>query len=90
MTDETSGALGLAEQGEDKRLKREAKLRAESARGLDPWERYRALVDALEDAKDLVELADRKARFALVIMGALNIAFFFLATRTEIVDYLPS
>ncbi|MCK7482133.1 MAG: hypothetical protein M0C28_37005, partial [Candidatus Moduliflexus flocculans] len=56
---------------------------------LDPWERYRALVDSLEEAQDLVELADRKARFALVIMGALNVAFFFLATRSEIVDYLP-
>jgi uncharacterized protein YjiK len=38
---------------------------------------------------DLVELADRKARFALVIMGALNIAFFFLATREDVIDYLP-
>ncbi len=47
-------------------------------------------MDSLEEAQDLVELADRKARFALVIMGALNIAFFFLATRTELVDYLPS
>ena len=34
---------------------------------------------------DLVELADRKARFALVIMGALNIAFFFLVTRVELI-----
>ena len=46
-------------------------------------------MDTLEEAMDLVELADRKARFALVIMGALNIAFFFLATRSDIVDYLP-
>ncbi|HYN04842.1 MAG TPA: hypothetical protein VE359_20495, partial [Vicinamibacteria bacterium] len=61
--------------------KKEAKLRAESTRPLDPWERYRALVDSLEEAQDLVEHADRKARFALVIMGALNISFFFLATR---------
>ena len=39
---------------------------------------------------DLVELADRKARFALVIMGALNLAFFFLVTRSELVDVLPT
>jgi hypothetical protein len=56
---------------------------------MDPRERYRALVDSLEEAQDLVELADRKARFALVIMGALNIAFFFLATRSDVVEYLP-
>lgn len=74
---------------DSKRRRKEAKLLAQSARPLDPRERYRALVDSLEEAQDLVELADRKARFALVIMGALNIAFFFLATRAEIVDYLP-
>ena len=39
---------------------------------------------------DLVELADRKARFALVIMGALNISFFFLVTRAELIDVLPA
>jgi uncharacterized protein YjiK len=84
-------APGGADQGDDdsKRRRKEAKLLAQSARPLDPRERYRALVDSLEEAQDLVELADRKARFALVIMGALNIAFFFLATRAEIVDYLP-
>jgi uncharacterized protein YjiK len=79
-----------AEAGDDpKRRKKEAKLQAESVRPLGPWERYRALVDSLEEAQDLVELADRKARFALVIMGALNVTFFFLATRSDIVDYLP-
>jgi uncharacterized protein YjiK len=82
------GAADLVED-DSRRRRKEAKLLAASARPLDPWERYRALVDALEEAQDLVELADRKARFALVIMGALNIAFFFLVTRTEILDYLP-
>jgi len=72
-----------------KRRRREAKHQAESTRSMDPRERYRALVDTLEEAQDLVELADRKARFALVIMGALNVAFFFLATRSDVVDYLP-
>jgi uncharacterized protein YjiK len=72
-----------------KRRRREAKLLAEQGRSLDPWERYRTLVDALEEAMDLIELADRKARFALVIMGALNIAFFFLVTRAELIDVLP-
>jgi uncharacterized protein YjiK len=72
-----------------KRRKKEAKAIADSTRGLDAWERYRTLVDALEEANDLVELADRKARFALLIMGALNVAFFFLVTRTELIDVLP-
>jgi uncharacterized protein YjiK len=91
MVEDESAAPVAADLAEDdgKRRRREAKLQAESTRSMDPWERYRALVDTLEEAQDLVELADRKARFALVIMGALNIAFFFLATRTDLVDYLP-
>lgn len=78
-----------ASDDDPKRRKKEARLQAEQGRSLDPWERYRVLVDALEEAMDLVELADRKARFALVIMGALNIAFFFLVTRSELIDVLP-
>jgi hypothetical protein len=42
-----------------KRRKKEAKALADSTRTLDAWERYRTLVDALEEANDLVELADR-------------------------------
>jgi len=84
-----AGSAAGPDEDESKRRKKEARLLAESVRPLDPRERYRALVDSLEEARDLVELADRKARFALLIMGALNIAFFFLATRSEIVDYLP-
>jgi len=85
-------ALTEAEPVDDdpKRRRKDAKLLAEQARALDPWERYRTLVDTLEEAMDLVELADRKARFALVIMGALNLAFFFLVTRSELVDALPT
>jgi hypothetical protein len=72
-----------------KRQQKEARRAAAQARALDPWERYRTLVDTLEEAMDLVELADRKARFALVIMGALNIAFFVMVTRSEFIDALP-
>lgn len=92
VTDETPpGALGLAEPVEDpRRQKKEAKRRADATRGLDAWERYRALIDSLEEGMDLVELADRKARFALVIMGALNVSFFFVATRTDLVNEVPA
>ena len=89
--DDACSLLGGGVADDDpKRRKKEAKLLAEQARSLDPWERYRTLVDALEEAMDLVELADRKARFALVIMGALNISFFFLVTRAELIDVLPA
>jgi hypothetical protein len=50
-------------------------------RTLDPWERYRALIDTYEAFFDMNELADRKTRFALVMMGALNALNVILGTQ---------
>lgn len=50
-------------------------------RALDPWERYRALIDLYEAFFDMNELADRKTRFALVMMGALNALNVILGTQ---------
>lgn len=74
----------------EKKRKKEEKLAADACRELDAWERYRALLDALDEGHQLVELADRKARFALVIMGALNVVAFLLASRVEVVDLVPA
>jgi hypothetical protein len=64
--------------------RKEAKLLAEASRPLNPWERYRALVDAFEQGSDLAEMADRKVRFAMVVMASLNIGVFALTTRPEL------
>ena len=48
---------------------------------LDPPDRYRALVNAVEASQDLIELADKKARFALVIMSVLNAVAVLLVVR---------
>jgi hypothetical protein len=64
--------------------RKDAKLLAEAKRALDPWERYRALVDALEEGIDLAEQADRKVRFAMVVMASLNIGVFALTARPEL------
>jgi hypothetical protein len=50
-------------------------------RPLDPWERYRALSDHVDHLLDVTELADRKTRFALVILGALNAVNVLIAIR---------
>lgn len=67
-----------------KQARREAKLRSEASRLLDPWERYRALTDAVEEGIDLAEMADRKVRFALVVMAGINVGLFVLVTRPEL------
>lgn len=69
---------------EDKDAKRREKeaRRLEAERGpLDPALRYRALQNSVEMAQDLIELADRKARFALVIISVLNAVAIVLAIR---------
>lgn len=72
-----------ATEGDDdaKRRKKEQKLRDQLEAPLDPFTRYKALTDAFKAEQDLVELADKKARFALVIMGALNAAVLLVVTR---------
>jgi hypothetical protein len=74
----------LPEPSEEKDAKRREKelRRLESERGpLDPSLRYRALQNSVEMAQDLIELADRKARFALVIISVLNAVALVLAIR---------
>jgi hypothetical protein len=78
-----AGERGAEELARRQRRK-EAKLLAEASRPLDPWERYRALVDAFEQGVDLSEIADRKVRFAMVVMASLNVGLFALATRPEL------
>jgi uncharacterized protein YjiK len=62
---------------------------ADQRRPLTAWERYRALTDAFDEGLDLVDLADHKARFAFVIMGALNVALYFILGRSEVAERIP-
>jgi hypothetical protein len=72
----------LAEEQEAKRLRKLERML--DTRALDPWERYRALVDALDSYSDLSEQGDRKTRFALMIMGLLNAVNFLLVARSDV------
>ena len=63
--------------------KKQKKQQKDATRNLDSWERYRALTDTLDEAIDLVDLADHKARFALVIMAAVNVVLFFTADALD-------
>src|SRR3954470_24454743 len=81
--------LGKAEKFPSKLSKKQKKALKDAHRPLDSWERYRALTDVLDEAIDLVDLADHKARFALVIMAALNVVLFFVAVRTDLAKEIP-
>lgn len=94
---ETAGTSGKSDKADkadrsDKAEKLEKALRrAEEARGLlDPADRYKALVNAVKQAQDLIEMGDRKARFALVIMSALNAVAVLLVARGGTSLFPPS
>jgi hypothetical protein len=63
--------------------------RSVEERVLEPWERYRALIDYYHALQDLSEQGDRKTRFALLILGGLNAINLLLVMRGEVVG-LPA
>ncbi len=55
-----------------KRRKSEAKLRRDAERPPESFERFRILAELVNEGRRVVELADHKARYALVVIGVLN------------------
>ena len=60
-----------SESKEERRLRKEAE-KADESKPLAPWERYRALNDLVDHMLDVIEMADRRTRFALLLVGSLN------------------
>jgi len=57
--------------------------RVDPTQPLGPWELYRALNDAMDEAYELFDLSNRELRFALILMGGLNAALILAAARTD-------
>jgi hypothetical protein len=79
-----------AQPGEQKSRKKELRRLLGEARRLDPWERYRALNDAMDEAYEQMDHSNREARFALLVMGILNAFVVISASRPEVVDSLDT
>jgi hypothetical protein len=71
------------------RSRREAKRIREAHRRLDVRERFRLLTDLIDSQRKMIEVADHKARFALVIMGAVNAALLLLVVRGRLIEEIP-
>ena len=70
-----------ADEKDGKKREKEAK-RLEAERGLlEPAFRYKAMLNAVEAGQDMIELADKKARFALIIISVLNAVALVLVVR---------
>jgi hypothetical protein len=75
---------------EAKRRRKEKKALDAATQPLDPWQRYKALSDVLDAGQDMIDLADHKARFALLIMGALNAGVFLASARAPAGSFFGS
>jgi hypothetical protein len=75
---------------EDRVRKKGEKRLLDATRPLNSWERYRALTDALGEAYDLIDISNREARFALILMGGLNAALFVVSTRADLAASLTA
>ena len=84
-------ALAAEEQADLERLrKRQRKQLFDASRPLEGWERYRALVDATDEAYELIDISNREARFALILMGVLNASVAVLLARADALSSLTT
>jgi hypothetical protein len=91
VTDQVSNDRALEQdRSADKDAKKQLKRLHGETRTLEPWERYRALNDAMDEYYELLDMANREARFALIIVGALNAVLFLAGTRSSLVSALPA
>ncbi len=81
-------ASGLLPSEHDKQArklrKREARLRRDAERPPASFERFRILAELVNEGRQVVDLADHKARYSLVVMGILNAGVFFLMSRSHL------
>jgi hypothetical protein len=61
----------------------------EATQPLDGWQQYRVLWDGIDFKRQLINLGDKKARFGLVIMGALNAILLIVLTRGPVIRGIP-
>jgi len=79
----------LGEKARRKRKKRQVRQLRDASRPPTSFERWRMLIEVAKEARQVVDLADHKARYALIILGALNAAVFFVLSRGHYFAELP-
>lgn len=62
----------------------------DSNRPPDAWERFRILLESIDQARRITEIDDRKARYALVLIGIVNAAMILLGTRADFLQGSPA
>jgi hypothetical protein len=82
-------APGEHEKHARKRRKWEAKQRRDAERPPESFERFRILSELVDEGRRVIELADHRARYALVVMSVLNAFVFLVISRSHLLGELP-
>ena len=72
-----------------KRRKREAKQQRDAERPPGSFERFRILSELVDEGRQVIELTDHRARYALVVMSVLNAFVFLVISRSHLLVELP-
>ena len=70
----------------DDRAERKRREKYDESRLLEPWEQYRVLTDMSKLQLDLLEMADRRTRFAMLILGTLNALNLLIVARPDVLS----
>jgi hypothetical protein len=92
MNDGYTGAIATAvdeaAEGNRKRARRlekaEARIRLQGALPPEPFDRFRIITECISEARQVVDLSDHRARYALVIIGVLNAGVFVVISRAHL------
>ena len=72
----------------EKHEKREQKVRQHADRPPEPWERFRILIEAISEGRQVIDLTDHRARYALIVLGVLNAGAFAFISRAHLLGAL--
>jgi hypothetical protein len=73
----------------EKHEKREQKVRERADRPPEPWDRFRILIEAIREGRQVIDLSDHRARYALIVLGVLNAGAFAFISRAHLLGGLP-
>jgi hypothetical protein len=76
--------------GAHRHRKRAEKRHRDAVRPPDSFERFRIIAELVAEGRQLVEIADHKARYALIVLGVLNAVVYVVITRAHLMGELPT
>jgi hypothetical protein len=80
---------GLREAPDRKERRRAAKRRRDAWRPPSSYERFKILFEVIGKQRNVVDLEDHRARYAMIFMGAINTAVLVVASRVAAPAALP-